>query len=424
MSDRVSAAILAVAAVCLSAWFAVSLPSPDAPGLRPAFQGLNPDEGDHVSYAKKLSETKSLVRFPADEIRKARESGGDGHEWASFAETHQPPLYYAIGALLGGSLAALRRLSVLLGAATVVLAYVAARDLFPARREIAWGVAGILATLPAFAQLSGAASNDTFATLISTGVFWRLGRIVKNGSTLRESILLGLWLGAGLWTKLTALQLFPAVLLAYGISTGKRPGRWVGALVSVAVALVFASPWLARNALLYGDPLNLKIFPLTAPLGTPTPASMQAVPQLGLTPLTYLWLVVSRSFATFFYILPPNGPLWPKPGPALLVALTALLGLVGAAKAAQSAETAERRVLILFAAAPLLILPFFAGFNLRFFQAQGRYFHPALFPVCCLLAFGISTLAGPKQAGRALLALCALFAILSALQVVSLCQTL
>lgn len=422
MSPKLQAVVLALLAVCLSGWFAVSIPQ-DAPDLRPNFRGLNPDENDHVSYARKLKETGGLVRFPADEIRKAREAGGDGKEFSDFAETHQPPVYYAFGATLGGGLITLRWLSVLLGAATVVLAFFAARDLFPKRPEVSCGAAGILATLPAFAQLSGAANNDTLTTLICTGVFWRLGRLVRDGASVRDAVVLGVWLGVGLWTKLTVLQLFPVVGLAFLLSPREKgwPGR---AVLAFAVALALASPWLIRNTVLYGDPLNLKIFPLTAPVGTPTPQSMQAIPQLGLTPGGYFGLVAERSFATFFYLMPPNGPLWPNSGPLALVATLCVVGFLGVGKASRGPNVTERRVLWLFVAAPLFLVPFFVSFNLRFFQAQGRYFHPALFPVACLLAVGISSLAGEKWAGKALGAVCALFAILSALQATSLCQAL
>jgi 4-amino-4-deoxy-L-arabinose transferase-like glycosyltransferase len=422
VSPKLQAALLALLAICLSGWFAVSIPQ-DSPNLRPSFRGLNPDENDHVSYARKLKESGGLIRFPADEIRKARESGGDGKEFADFAEAHQPPLYYAVGAALGGGLMTLRWLSVLLGAATVVMAYFAARDLFRARPEVAWGAAGILATLPAFAHLSGAANNDTLTTLISAGVFWRLGRLVRDGASVRDALVLGIWLGVGLWTKLTVLQLFPLVGLAFLLAPKEK--GWLGrAALAFGTALVMASPWLIRNALLYGDPFNLKIFPLTAPVGTPTPQSMQAIPQLGLTSGSYFGLVAERSFATFFYLMPPNGPLWPKTGPLALLAALSIIGLLGAVKVARGAKRNEGRVLWLFAAAPLFLVPFFASFNLRFFQAQGRYFHPTLFPVACLLAVGISTLAGEKWAGKALGAVCLLLGVLSALQATSLCQAL
>ena len=421
MSPKVQAAILAAVALLLSVFFAVSIPltSPN-----PMFQGLNPDERDHVFYARKIRETRSLVRFPASEIRAARQKDPKSTAFAEYAETHQPPLYYVAGAFSGGSLMPLRWLSVILGAATVILAFVAARDLFPSRPEVAWGAAGLLATLPAFAQLSGAANNDTVTTLLCTGIFWRLGRLVKSGGTFRDASILGAWLGVGLWAKLTVLQLFPAVALAYLLSPREK-GWLIRAVVAFGAALLIASPWLIRNATLYGDPLNLAIFPLTAPPGSPTPEFMLSIPGLGLTRATYIGLVAERTFATFFYIIPPNqAPPWPKTPAVSLVAILCMTAILGLLKLGRSSVNGERRLLAFFVMAPVILLPFFVLFERRFFQAQGRYFHPALFPVMCTLAWGISALAGSNWAGRALGLACGLLAVLSALQATSLCQIL
>ena len=44
---------------------------------------------------------------------------------------------------------------------------------------------------------------------------------------------------------------------------------WFGVAAGL---LSVAAPWLIRNTVLYGDPFNIKIFPLTAPPSTPTTA--------------------------------------------------------------------------------------------------------------------------------------------------------
>jgi 4-amino-4-deoxy-L-arabinose transferase-like glycosyltransferase len=415
--------LCALVALGLSLGFVFAIPQ-DAAGLHPLLRGLNPDENDHMTYARKIRETGGLVRFPAKEIQAVRDRGeAESDELRALAETHQPPLYYVLGALLGGSLLALRLLSALLGALTVFLAYRAARQLFPEREEIAWGTAGLMATLPAAAQLAGAASNDALTTLLCTGVFWRLGLLVRQGATKKDTLVLALWLGAGLWTKLTVLQLFPLVLVALILSpprgTGleKQTPPMISGPGAIALAFLIASPWLGRNFLLYGDPFNLKIFPLTAPLGTPTPASMQAIPQLGLNPGSYFLLVLERSFATFHYILPP-GKLWPQTGPLLVAVGIALSGLVGAVKLRSD------RVLWLCLAAPLVLLPFFGRFNLQFFQAQGRYFHPALFPIALLTVAGLGALAGARWRGRVIFGVCVVWFLLSLLQIATRCQAL
>ncbi|MGC4044427.1 MAG: hypothetical protein QM758_11565 [Armatimonas sp.] len=101
-----------------------------------------------------------------------------------------------------------------------------------------------------------------------------------------------------------------------------------------------------------------------------------------------------------------------------------LAGLVGGIKAAKTTTPEARRVLWLCLAAPLLLLPFFIRFNMTYFQAQGRYFHPALFPITLGLSVGVGTLGGLNWGKRAIFAVCVVWFLLSGLQILTLCQSL
>ena len=176
-------------------------------------------------------------------------------------------------------------------------------------------------------------------------------------------------------------------------------------LVCIALlgGILIASPWLVRNVLLYGDPLALSIYKLTGPNLTPA-AAMELSAQFGPRWATadYARMVGVRSFATFWYLLPPNLPLNGRfvgpPLPLLGVVVLALGGLAGAyqwakqtkeGNAKEAEETAgERRVIGLFALGIVFLIPFFAQFVFSVFQAQGRYFLPALLPAAVVTVLG------------------------------------
>jgi hypothetical protein len=61
--------------------------------------------------------------------------------------------------------------------------------------------------------MSGGFNNDALLYLCSAGVLFALARIDRRGLSVREGLLLGGFLGAGLLTKVTLVGLVPGVLL-------------------------------------------------------------------------------------------------------------------------------------------------------------------------------------------------------------------
>jgi hypothetical protein len=137
--------------------------------------------------------------------------------------TNNPPLYYALQAVPyklapGGTvlsrLAAMRVLSALMGAVTVLLVFLFLRELLPARAW-AWSTGALLAALqPMFGFMSGGVNNDNLLYLAATGVLWSLARAFRRGLDTRGGLLIGAFLGLGLVAKLTLLGFVPAVALA------------------------------------------------------------------------------------------------------------------------------------------------------------------------------------------------------------------
>lgn len=381
----------------------------------------NPDETAHLEYVRLILANGGFVQFkPGD---------------ALLSETHQPPLHYIacvpVFALTVGNLPAMvfgvRMVSAVWQLLTILVAFRAGRDLFPSRPEVALAAAAFVAFLPTQAQLAGAVNNDCLTTLLCSALFWRLALLVKDGTggDIKGAALIGLFLGLGLWTKLSVIQLIPPLLIAYAVAGNKTglglSGAIRGAAVALGVAVLVASPWLIRNTILYGDPLTLKIFPLTAPPDTPTPQSMmQNLPQIFGSMPDYLRIVAVRSYASFWSLLPPNvlKPEGRDLFPFVASLLIALVGLVGALRPGAQGGVAdgEKRVVLFSVATVALIVPFFVRFILQFFQAQGRYFLPGLLPVALVCCVGWTNIAG-KQARPALIGLCIVLFVLCLYQI-------
>ena len=174
--------------------------------ITPMFEA--PDEMHHYFYVKHLADRNPLP------IQDATQES----LWAQ--EGSQPPLYYALAALVTSWIDAgdpldllwlnqhanlgdpqqpgnknrvihteqeawpyqgmvlavhvVRWLSVLMGAGTVYLTYRLADDLLPGRPGLPLAAAALVACIPQFAFISGAVSNDNLVVLLSTLALWLL----------------------------------------------------------------------------------------------------------------------------------------------------------------------------------------------------------------------------------------------------------
>ncbi len=177
----------------------------------------------------------------------------------ALSATNNPPLYYVLEAVpyklaSSGSvldrLAAMRVLSALMGAVTVLLIYMFLMELLPARRW-AWTAGALVAAFqPLFGFMSGGVNSDDLIYLACAGVLWALARTFRRGLTPANGILVGGFLGAGLVTKFTMLGFIPAVALglllalrrAWSADRGRalRGAAWAVGLVAAPVLLYFA----------------------------------------------------------------------------------------------------------------------------------------------------------------------------------------
>lgn len=234
------------------------------------------DELDHVANIEFILTEKRLVPLRLETWR----------------ETHQPPLYYVLGAAwqraLGipafrpeapprttGTMTApnlqlayvhssytkeqrtaatalykLRLLSTLFGVGTVLLTYITALRMSE-RTDLAAAAAGFVAFLPKFTVISAAVTNDSLVVLLcalglALAVWAHQAQNVGRRGAI--SFALGLTGGAALLTKLNSLPVFcflaASLLILPGARWGER-GREFG--LAVAGGLASSGWWLTQN---------------------------------------------------------------------------------------------------------------------------------------------------------------------------------
>ena len=257
-----------------------------------------PDEIFHFFVVQHLLEERSL---PVQ--------GGEGAEWWE-QEGSQPPLYYLLAALTtswvdtgdarelvwlnpqrnmgnpgdpgnknymvhtereswpyrGATLAVHigRWLSLLFGAGSVLATYALGRELFPQKRFLVLGAAGIVAFIPQFLFISSAVSNDSLITLLSTLALWQLARLVNRPAQqgLSSYVLLGITLGLAALTKLSGAALLGlSALVLVWLAWRQRDLRILlkGGLIAGGLAAAIAGWWYLRNLRLYGDLTGLEL---------------------------------------------------------------------------------------------------------------------------------------------------------------------
>jgi 4-amino-4-deoxy-L-arabinose transferase-like glycosyltransferase len=418
VNDSKRIAILLVVFVALALFYSLIIP---------LFEG--PDEDDHFRYAKFIADHRAL---PVQLFEPG--GGAAGHQgW-------QPPLYYSLAAALIAPIDTsdyeehlwrnyaatfvgdpaccgrniyyhtdsenfpytrttlavhlARLLSIFFGGVTVWATYKLACTLFPEKGDLALAAAAVVAFNPSFLFISALVSNDAALAAFSSLILLTWARWLRapTAPALHSTALLGALIALALLTKTTALGLFPltCLLLAF-LTFQRRRGNAQGWLRDAATHiclltfafLLLSGWWLARNAVLYGDPLALRLvqasalFPRAGPL---TPSELFQIS------LPWLW-------QTFW-----GGPTPGDFSPAILVALAALtaLAFVGVVTRFHRIRNSEFRIPIFFLAA---WLGFILASQFQFIQMttgadQGRYLFPAVSVIALIFVFGLTELLG------------------------------
>ena len=413
--------------------------------------GKAPDEIPHMLYVETLAQRGQLPVFDA--------AGGTTNPGYEF---HQPPLYYALCAPLwrvagaGVQNYACRLVSLVCGAATLWFLWNAVATLFPQRRELPMLATAFAALLPMHQAAGASANNDALAGLLCAAVFNRVAYMSTHAAGRRDAVVMGVLIGLGLLTKTTFLAMGVVALCALWMPAANRdraenestqgettletlsakPSRLSAALpdsvVMIGVALLLSGWWLARNGRLYGDIFALGTF--NRAFGNEGSGALAQGFFAGMVPpLAYARAMILTLFCTFWGVfggpntalekLNPFGNSGPRADalaavPAMMVcALASALVLCGlwrcgakwrAQSAIDSQERARRFALCCWMLGFALVFAAWLQFNTHYFQAQARYFHPALLPIALGFALGWRAMLSSR---RALIAASALFAL-------------
>ncbi len=354
-----------------------------------------PDEGAHFQYVAYVAQAWRLPRF-------------EGYAGVGY-EAHQPPLYYFLAALLyhltGGAGKGVRLLSTLASMGVVWLTWLTLRRLLPHRPEVALTGMGFVAFLPMHLAIGSAVGNDALTNLLFASVLYGL---LKMGS-----VRLGVLVGLALLTKATAILLLPVVAIGLLLKAHRSGAGWrVGVrhmAIACGIALLIGGWWFGRNALLYDDPLLQKTF-LNVFAGT---AKAEDFLKAGMSGAEYARLVADWTFRSFWfaYGTPRTAhtgvPNFLPDSIYLALALWQLVVLVGLARALRELRGSPcwqgepkgeglQNWLGMGLFTLLLVLLSFVMFVRIFFQAQGRYFYPALLPIAVFNALGWDGLLSPR----------------------------
>jgi 4-amino-4-deoxy-L-arabinose transferase-like glycosyltransferase len=246
-----------------------------------------PDEPAHIIYVQSLALDGRLPTLTHTTEANAYLPGA--------ARTHQaqhPPLYYALAALVWraaegrpervisytdpatgaaqtftvpGPVRAVRLLSVVFGAVTLVSLWATARTAFPDRPAVWTAGVAFAAFTPMFTYMNGVVGNDALLAAFFAATAWQWARIARSGAAPRELVVLGLLLGLGLNTKETALSLLLISLVLLAVEPRARGWRQrlLGMVAITAIAAALGGWWFLRKDLLYGSPF---VYPFHAPL--------------------------------------------------------------------------------------------------------------------------------------------------------------
>ncbi|MBN1867614.1 DUF2142 domain-containing protein [Candidatus Sumerlaeota bacterium] len=386
-----------------------------------------PDEPAHFDYVRHVAETGRIPVLRAGDYDQsylesllARGFPRDMSIAPLRYENHQPPLYYALGAvayrLSGGSLLALRLMGAIIASGLPIFAFLVARLLCPdGGRRVPLAAAAFVAFLPQNVFVSAGVNNDGLANLLAAIVLWLSLRLLREpGPTAGRRVVLGIVVGLGFLTKAT---FYPVALvpLVAECMTWRRSGRRLAGLGQIVLpAVLIAAPWWVRNLAVYGWPDFLGLIrhgvvvagqPRTADWIASYGFAAWATRAARFTFQSFWaqfgWMSIPVDFR--FYL-----------GFALFSVLSAfglIVGTVWKGDDSGEAMKGERGLAVLSVCAALVGL---IVYNLTFVQHQGRYLFVALAPIAVGAASGWDRAIEPKWARWAAAGLGATLAVLVA----------
>lgn len=425
-----------------------------------------PDEFRHFEYARLIAEHRRPVTY-ADLSPQLEEEiiasllefdywkfgyfdlpfdeNNPPHRFADFLapviahSLYQPPSYYLLGALvvfplLGEDVVlqmyALRLASLLLGALTVIIAFLVTREIFPDDIFLKVGTPAFVALLPMHAFITASVNSEVLAEFVTSLLLLLLVRTLIKGWHWPEITLVPVLAIFAWYTKRTALVAFPLILIAIPLRWASRrqktERRWVlgipaGLGVVTAVLIILAaslSPFLTR---LWPKAIGYLLWPediLSFILNRErlSPAALRLYSKFLRTLLESFW-------ARFGWMNIRLGDGW-----YLSIAIVCLFSLAGLVLFGLRVIRGRKRLppnqvaalLLLFLGVVLQMGIVVVG-QLRVRETlspgslpQGRYLFPVIVPIATLFMLGLRELVSPRHRQRLLIASLAGFLALDA----------
>jgi 4-amino-4-deoxy-L-arabinose transferase-like glycosyltransferase len=360
-----------------------------------------PDERQHANYIRFLLKQHALpVLVPG--------APNVGEEY----ESHQPPLYYilsGIPAAITGQTdpenqsfgRTIRILNCLIGAFGIVGTFFAV--LWATNREdIALVGTAFAALLPMNCALSGTISNDP---LLIALISWSFAFCAKALGTEEGKDAAKPFLIAAIFAGLACLTKSTGLVAIAGLAATAlylRPRLPMAKVAGIAlVSCLIAAPIWIRNQMLYGDPLAQKVFKEAFTGSAQKSAIITQIEGSNSagSPEVQYWINwvgywTARSYVGVFGVMDiwlngkggpyDNDPNW---------LYKAILAFIALAKLAFWVDVRNRykdipKAIWVGLVVAVLTVMLFIGFNMTYFQAQGRYLLPCLAPTAAVLGIG------------------------------------
>ena len=388
------------------------------------------DEQGHYGYILYLREHRALPPFfsePASVLFRQADLAFTRHNLEF--EFHQPPLYYAVVAILTAWLPddpdpdllltvnpylslsvpayrndnrnyflhppdmtplvlGARLVSLLFGLGTMLTSYSIAVQLFPRNSSAPIAVAAITGFQPNFILVATALGNDIAIAFFGALTIALLVYRLQKGNWAFFAPLLGLTLGLASITKVSGLVFFPLVGLALLlIQRGFRRALFRDAFVIAIVALLVGGWWYARNMALYGNPLSTYASASQPPsTSVPQPASL--VSSAG---WSVIWNRLRRDLSTVEYTF------WAQQAraftsPILLDHVLIWWGRISLGLLVLSCVLCRRSMqanlqIVLLLSWPVAFLLFLILYwNNMFYTPHGRFLFPAFAAISAVIA--------------------------------------
>jgi 4-amino-4-deoxy-L-arabinose transferase-like glycosyltransferase len=357
-----------------------------------------PDEPAHYNYIRAIVEQHALpVLQPGDYNEdylnrlKAQLFPPDLPVTAIQYESWQPPLYYLLVAPVfaasGGSLLAVRLFTLLLGGVVIVLTWKLAREIVPGAPGVAVAAAGFVAFLPQHMAMNAAANNDALTEIWIVLALWLVVRalLAPSAGGGRTWLLLGLALGLGFLTKLTAYPM--SAIIAAGLLLAARRQAWPrGRLLRAALqvyvpAILLGALWWVRNIFVYGG-LDFLASTRHDAVVVGQPRTVDLFHQWGAG--LYLRNFFQTTFQSFWGqfgwmgVVMDSRVYWALLLYSAGLVLGLTLAIIAFRRAGRRLRPEQGAVLLLLALAVVMAVIVYLYYNLTFVQFQGRYLYPAL----------------------------------------------